>query len=68
MQGYGEIDYQKKRIRVNPEKGDFIDTILHEKLHKKYPDKPEKWIRKKVNKIQYKMSVRKMMKVLKPFS
>jgi len=67
MQRYGETDYQKKRIRINPEKGDVIDTILHEKLHKKYPNKSEKWIRKKTNKMQYKMSVKKMMKTLKQF-
>jgi len=50
MRDAGEIDYEKKTIRVNPRKtnrGGLMDTIVHEELHKDYPDKPEKWISKK---------------------
>ena len=65
MHSYGEIDYDKGLIRVNPRKGDLINTVIHEDLHKKYPDKPEKWINKKAKKVECSLSVPQAMNLLK---
>ncbi len=53
MKSYGDIDFDKKIIRVNKKKskasgrkGEVLDTIVHEEMHKKYPEKGEKKIRK----------------------
>lgn len=52
MNDYGEINYHKKVIRVNKNKskklgrGGIIDTIIHEELHRKYPDLGERDIKK----------------------
>lgn len=57
MCSYGEIDYDKKVIRINTskkknkEKGDVIDTILHEEAHKNHPKMHEKNIRKLAKKL-----------------
>jgi hypothetical protein len=67
MHDAGEIDFEKKQIRVNPRKGDLINTIVHEELHRKYPDKPEKWIRKKSKKEEASLTIAGAVKLLKKF-
>jgi hypothetical protein len=68
MRSYGEIDDRKKTIRVNPKKGDLIDTVIHEELHRTNPDKPEKWIRKHAAEKAGKMSVNQITKLLKRYA
>ena len=68
MRSYGEIDEEKKTIRINPHKGDTVDTIIHERLHKEYPDKSEKWIKEKAKNIIRKMSLNKQAELLKKFA
>lgn len=52
MRGYGDIDLKKKVIRVNKarcktrQKGEIIDTIVHEELHRLHPKKGEREIEK----------------------
>lgn len=51
MHSYGETDLAKKTIRINKNKkknqrGDIIDTIVHEKEHILHPMKHEKNVRK----------------------
>ena len=65
MHDYGDIDFDKKQIRVNPRKGDLINTIIHEDLHSKFPDKSEKWIGKKSKKIESTLTVSQAMGLLK---
>ena len=65
MHDYGDIDFEKKQIRVNPRKGDLINTIIHEDLHSKYPDKSEKWIKDKSKKIESTLTVSQAMGLLK---
>jgi hypothetical protein len=67
MRKAGEIDFEKKLIRVNPRAGDLINTIVHEELHRKYPDKPEKWIRKKAKEREKSLSIPQAVKLLKKF-
>jgi len=67
MHDYGETDFDKKRIRVNPRKGDLINTIIHEELHVKYPDKSEKWIREKSKKKETTLTMADAVKLLKKY-
>ena len=67
MHDYGETDFDKKRIRVNPRKGDLINTVIHEELHKAYPDKSEKWIKNKSKKQEATLSVADAVKLLKKY-
>ena len=52
MHGYGETDLEKKKIRINKskkknkEKGEILDTIVHEVHHVNHPKMHEKNIRK----------------------
>lgn len=70
MKDAGEIDYAKKKIRVNPRKlnqGGITDTVVHEELHRQYPDKTEKDIRKMTKRKLKKMSLNDMGNMLKKF-
>lgn len=48
MRYHGEIDTDKKVIRINKskkknkKKGEVLDTILHEETHRKHPNMHEK--------------------------
>lgn len=67
MHALGEIDYEKKIIRINPTKGDLVNTILHEEMHRKHPDMPHRTLKKKVKKKIACMDVKAQMKLLKKF-
>ena len=70
MKDAGEIDFSKKSIRVNPRKlnqGGITDTVVHEELHRQYPDKTEKDIRKMTKRKLKKMSLNDMGNMLKKF-
>jgi len=67
MRSFGDIDFNKRIIRVNSSKGDIIDTILHEEMHRKYPNLKEKDIRRRVkNKIK-KLSMKKQYRIIGDF-
>ncbi|KKM64023.1 hypothetical protein LCGC14_1505580 [marine sediment metagenome] len=57
MKDFGEIDYGKKKIRVNPKKGDLLNTIIHEELHRTKPSKNEKSITKETKKKESNLTV-----------
>ena len=65
MHAYGDTDDKKKRIRINPSKGDVVNTILHEEAHKLYPKKNEKQVRKIAAKKEKKMSLPEMANLIK---
>ena len=67
MRDYGEIDFENKSIRVNPKKGDLINTIVHEETHRKYPDKPEKWIRKRAKKEEMSLTLGQATELIKKY-
>jgi hypothetical protein len=67
MHAFGDIDYEKKIIRINPTKGDLVNTILHEEMHRKHPDMPHRTLKKKVKQKIARMDVKAQMKVLKKF-
>ena len=64
---YGEIDYRKKTLVVNPTKGEVIDSAMHEELHRKYPDKTEKQVRKLAKRWMKKASMVEMGNLLKQY-
>jgi hypothetical protein len=67
MRAFGDIDYQKKVIRVNPTKGDLVNTILHEEMHRKHPDMSHRTLNKQVKQKIARMDVKAHMKMLKKF-
>jgi len=62
MRWHGDIDYDKKIVRINPSKkknekpGELLDTILHEETHMKHPKMWEKTVKRKVNELKKSMS------------
>ncbi|HHI04322.1 MAG TPA: hypothetical protein ENL45_02135 [Candidatus Woesearchaeota archaeon] len=67
MHDYGEINYSKKIIRVNPRKGDLLNTIIHEELHRQYPNKPEAWIKKKSKKKEANLTISQAIGIMKRY-
>ena len=67
MRTFGNIDYEKKKIRINPKKGDVIDSIIHENLHKTYPNMTEKQIKNKAAQKNKELSLRKKIQLLKEY-
>jgi len=67
MHDYGEMDYDKDTIRVNPRKGDLINTIVHEELHRKFPDKTEKWVQKKSKVKEAELTISQAIKLLQKY-
>lgn len=67
MRKFGEIDYEKKEIRINPKKGDLINTILHEENHRKDPKLSEKKIIKKTEKQEKNLGISNAIKLLKRY-
>lgn len=69
MKSFGDIDYEKKKIRINPAKGDVLDTVAHEELHRIYPNKTEKQIRelakKRIRSTSLKQKVESLKKYIK---
>lgn len=67
MRDYGETDFEKKQIRVNPKKRDLLNTIIHEELHRQYPEKPEKWIQKKTEKKEKDLTIPRAIELLQRY-
>jgi len=67
MRDYGEIDFEKKSIRVNPKKGDLINTIVHEEVHRKYPFKPEAWVKKRADKEEKSLNLGEAIQLIKKY-
>ena len=67
MHDFGETDFETKKIRVNPRKGDLINTVIHEELHRKFPNKPEKWVQKKSKKKESELTISKAINLLKKY-
>ena len=75
MNGFGDIDLEKKVIRVNKKRnkkhggvGELIDTIVHEENHRKHPKMKEKEIRNKTKKDLKKMSLKQKAKFRNRFN
>lgn len=70
MRDYGEIDYSKRKMRVNPTKrgkGGIADTVMHEELHRRHPDLTEKKIVKMARVKLKKMSLKRIGNMLRKY-
>lgn len=67
MHSFGDIDEDKKVIRVNPKKQELLNTILHEEAHRNYPDKSEKEIKKITEKQEKELTPKKAIDLLKRY-
>ena len=63
MRNHGDFDPERKVIRVNKSRkmnkrrGEVIDTIVHEEMHRAHPKMRERTVRKKTKKKVRKLSV-----------
>ncbi len=67
MHDYGETDYENKVIRVNPRKGNLLNTIIHEELHRVHPDWEERKIRKVSKKNETSLTMAEAAKLIGRF-
>ena len=67
MKCSGDIDEKTGTIKINPRKGNVLNTVIHENLHSSHWEKPEKWIYKKAKEMEKKTSIKKAIKLLKPY-
>jgi len=65
---YGESDLEKKVLKVNPKKGEVVNTMIHEKLHMAHPKMSEKEARKMSDKMEREMSIKKQAEMMKKLS
>ncbi len=68
MRFFGDIDYEKRKIRLNKSKkknkkpGEILNTIVHEEMHRRHPSMHEKTIKKETKRQLAKMSKRQKEK------
>jgi hypothetical protein len=67
MKDYGEVDYETKTVRINPSRGDIVNTLIHENLHIKYPRRGEKWIKLKTKELESKLTIGQIIKLLEKY-
>lgn len=69
MRQYGEIDYENKSIRINPsyKRGELLNTIIHEELHRQHIDWTEKRIKKESSKREKSLTIAEAQKLLKKY-
>lgn len=62
---FGDTD--GKTIRVNPKKGEVVNTIVHEKIHVKHPRMKEKNVRNRAGVEERKLSIPRQIVLLEKF-
>lgn len=60
IQAYGDWNPKDGMIRINPKKGDVVNTIIHEKLHDNYPEMDHEKVYENAAKIESKMTLPEM--------
>lgn len=68
MKSYGDIDENERVIRVNPKKGQLLNTIIHEELHRRFTEMTEKEIDKKAKKIEQRLTIKRAIQLLKKYA
>ena len=63
----GITKYHSKTIVINPSKGDIISTILHERVHKEFPEFSEVLVLKLEAYILRNLNMRQQKKILDKF-
>jgi len=67
MHDYGDIDEENQVIRVNPRKGELLNTIIHEELHRTHPDWTETKVRKASKKKELTLTMAEAAKLIGRF-
>ena len=65
MEDYGDICFEDRLIRVNPSKLDLINTIIHEDLHREFPDKHGNWINAETKRRESRLTIKQAISLLK---
>ncbi len=60
MKNYGDHNAETDHIRINPKKGDVVNTIIHERLHHDFPNMAHDKVYENASKIESKMSLPEM--------
>jgi len=68
MRSYGDIEEKKKVIQINPRKGELLNTIIHEELHKQFPKMTEEDIDKKAKQIEKRLTIKRAIQLLKKYA
>lgn len=75
LRAFGEIDYDRKTIRVNKKKnrkhggaGELLDTIVHELAHRDHPKMKEKNVKKLAARVINRSSTKKKKKYYNMFN
>lgn len=63
IEHYGDVDWEG-HIRVNPKRGDVVNTIIHEKIHAQDMTMPEEKVIELTKKVEASMSLPEMAQVL----
>lgn len=61
---YGTCDYDNQVITINPAKGDVINTIIHEDLHRKHPSWNEKRVIDETKKVETRLTIKQSRDLL----
>jgi hypothetical protein len=78
LRAYGETDYDKKVIRINPgykgkyaktksAQGDLMNTVVHEEMHRIHPDWGENKTKQVAKKKELSLSIKQAVKLLKKY-
>lgn len=58
MRWYGYCDFENREIKINPTKGDLINSILHEELHRKHPSWDERKVVQESKKVESRLTIK----------
>ena len=64
MRNFGETHYHDETIKINPTRGDVVNTVIHERLHADSPEMSEDEVRRKSHEIEGEMSLSEMAGIL----
>jgi len=64
MRNFGETHYGPEVIKINPTRGDVVNTVIHERLHADSPEMSEDEVRRKSHEIEGEMSLSEMAGIL----
>lgn len=64
MRWYGLCDFENETIKINPTKGDVINSILHEEIHRKHPSWDEKRVVQETKKVESRLSIKQSRDLL----
>lgn len=64
MKWYGICDFENTEIKINPTRGGLINTLIHEEVHRKHPNWPEKKVIEESKKVECRMTIKQSRDLL----